>query len=205
MYKVFKQVIPQDTLSYLQDYTLFVKELTEFFQGKPKSNGSGKYWQGVDMASSLPLATDIQNQTLFDIYTSDWMFKLVTQFIPKPYLYNDQIVVKMPGEEFEFQSHTDNQFGPLKEDKTLVTQNFMMILDDFTQENGALKVRGTTQWQELLPKAGDIVMIEGNTPHYSGKNKSNKPRRVYLCHYADRQMGKDFQSGFYYQEFNGSS
>ncbi len=205
MYKIFEQAIPADTLSYLQDYTLFVKELTEFYQGQPKSNGSGKYWQGVDMASSLPLATDIQNQQLFEVYTSDWMFKLVTQFIPKPYLYNDQIVVKMPGEEFEFQSHTDNQFGPLKEDNTLVTQNFMMILDDFTQENGALKVRGTTKWHELLPKTGDIVMIEGNTPHYSGQNKSNKPRRVYLCHYADRPMGKDFQAGFYYQAFNGGS
>ena len=40
MYKIFEQVIPQDTLLYLQDWTLFTKEICEFYQGQPKANGS---------------------------------------------------------------------------------------------------------------------------------------------------------------------
>lgn len=202
MYKVFKQVIPQETLVYLQDWTLFTKEICEFYRGKPKANGSGVYWQGLDMASQCPLTTEQQNKKLFEVYTSQWMYDLVSQHIPKPYLFNDQIVVKLPGEHFDFSPHRDNQFGPLPDDANLVTQNFTLVLDDFTQENGALQVWENKQWHTLLPKAGDIIMIEGNTIHKSAANNSDKPRRVYICHYTDRPIGESFQKGFYNQPFS---
>ena len=202
MYKVFKQVIPQETLVYLQDWTLFTKEICEFYRGKPKANGSGVYWQGLDMASQCPLTTEQQNKKLFEVYTSQWMYDLVSQHIPKPYLFNDQIVVKLPGEQFNFSPHRDNQFGPLPDDANLVTQNFTLVLDDFTQENGALQVWENNQWHTLLPKAGDIIMIEGNTIHKSAANNSDKPRRVYICHYTDRPIGESFQKGFYNQPFS---
>jgi hypothetical protein len=202
MYKVFKQVIPQETLVYLQDWTLFTKEICEFYRGKPKANGSGVYWQGLDMASQCPLTTEQQNKKLFEVYTSQWMYDLVSQHIPKPYLFNDQIVVKLPGEQFNFSPHRDNQFGPLPDDANLVTQNFTLVLDDFTQENGALQVWENKQWHTLLPKAGDIIMIEGNTIHKSAANNSDKPRRVYICHYTDRPIGESFQKGFYNQPFS---
>ena len=202
MYKVFKQVIPQETLVYLQDWTLFTKEICEFYRGKPKANGSGVYWQGLDMASQCPLTTEQQNKKLFEVYTSQWMYDLVSQHIPKPYLFNDQIVVKLPGEQFNFSPHRDNQFGPLPDDANLVTQNFTLVLDDFTQENGALQVWENKQWHTLLPKAGDIIMIEGNTIHKSVANNSDKPRRVYICHYTDRPIGESFQKGFYNQPFS---
>lgn len=202
MYKVFKQVIPQETLVYLQDWTLFTKEICEFYRGKPKANGSGVYWQGLDMASQCPLTTEQQNKKLFEVYTSQWMYDLVSQHIPKPYLFNDQIVVKLPGEQFDFSPHRDNQFGPLPDDANLVTQNFTLVLDDFTQENGALQVWENKQWHTLLPKAGDIIMIEGNTIHKSAANNSDKPRRVYICHYTDRPIGESFQKGFYNQPFS---
>lgn len=202
MYKVFEQVIPQETLVYLQDWTLFTKEICEFYRGKPKANGSGVYWQGLDMASQCPLTTEQQNKKLFEVYTSQWMYDLVSQHIPKPYLFNDQIVVKLPNEQFNFSPHRDNQFGPLPDDANLVTQNFTLVLDDFTQENGALQVWENKQWHTLLPKAGDIVMIEGNTIHKSAANNSDKPRRVYICHYTDRPIGENFQKGFYNQPFS---
>ena len=202
MYKVFKQVIPQETLVYLQDWTLFTKEICEFYRGKPKANGSGVYWQGLDMASQCPLTTEQQNKKLFEVYTSQWMYDLVSQHIPKPYLFNDQIVVKLPGEQFNFSPHRDNQFGPLPDDANLVTQNFTLVLDDFTQENGALQVWENKQWHTLLSKAGDIIMIEGNTIHKSAANNSDKPRRVYICHYTDRPIGESFQKGFYNQPFS---
>lgn len=201
MYKIFEQVIPQDTLLYLQDWTLFTKEICEFYQGQPKANGSGVYWQGLDMASQCPLTTELQNKKLFEVYTSQWMYDLVTQFIPEPYLFNDQIVVKSPNEALEFQPHRDNQFGPLPDEADLVTQNFTLVLDDFTTENGALQVWENKQWHTLLPKTGDIVMIEGNTIHKSAANKTDKPRRVYICHYTDRPMG-NFKEGFYNQPFS---
>ena len=202
MYKIFEQAIPQETLTYLQEWTLFTKELCESYQGKSKANGSGIYWQGLDMASQLPLATEQQNQKLFEVYTSQWMYNLVVQFIPKPYLFNDQIVVKSPNEQFDFQPHRDNQFGPLPNEPDLVTQNFTLVLDDFTEENGALQVWENKQWHTLLPKAGDIIMIEGNTIHKSAANNSDKPRRVYICHYTDRPIGESFQKGFYNQPFS---
>jgi len=130
------------------------------------------------------------------------MYDLVSQHIPKPYLFNDQIVVKLPGEQFNFSPHRDNQFGPLPDDANLVTQNFTLVLDDFTQENGALQVWENKQWHTLLPKAGDIIMIEGNTIHKSAANNSDKPRRVYICHYTDRPIGESFQKGFYNQPFS---
>ncbi len=202
MYKVFEQAIPEETLEFLRAWTLETKELCRPHQGKSKPNGSGVYWRGLDMASQLPLATAAQNQKLFEVYTSRWMYDIVKQEIPTPHLFNDQIVVKLPGEQFDFSPHRDNQFGPLPNDPNLLTQNFTLVLDDFTTENGALQVRQSGKWHQLLPKAGDIIMIEGNTIHMSSPNKSNKPRRVYICHYTDRPVGKGFQQGFYHQPFH---
>lgn len=201
MHWIFKQVIPQETLQYLQEYTLEVKALIEQHAGQAKANGSGTYWKGLDMASQLPLATQAQNERLYGVMTSDWMYSLVKQYLDKPYLFNDQIVVKMPQEEFNFQPHRDNQFGPLPDDTTLSTFNFMLILDDFTPQNGAIQVMESNTWYTLYPKAGDILMIEGNTLHASGPNRSDQPRRVYLCHYTDRPLGEGFQQGYYSTPF----
>ena len=126
---------------------------------------------------------------------------LITEFIPEPYFFNDQIVVKQPHESFLFEEHRDNQYGPYPNDKTLVTINCMLILDDYTDENGAIKVDGKT----LYPKTGDILLIEGNTLHSSNNNNTDNPRRAYICVYSDRPIGKDFQKGFYYHKFDDNS
>ena len=76
----------------------------------------------------------------------------------------------------------------------------MLILDDFTKENGAISVLDD-EWITLYPKVGDILMIEGNTYHSSKINLSNQPRRAYLCVYSNKSMGKNFQRGFYYEKF----
>lgn len=101
-------------------------------------------YTGKDLTwlANVQLTTEQQNKKLFEVYTSQWMYDLVSQHIPKPYLFNDQIVVKLPGEQFNFSPHRDNQFGPLPDDANLVTQNFTLVLDDFTTENGALPSMG---------------------------------------------------------------
>lgn len=197
-YNIIENIVPNDIVEYLQEYTLEVKRRIKPFEGKPKSNGSGTFWKGLDMASSCELSSDEENQKLYDIYTSKFMYDIITPYIPTPYLFNDQIVVKEPYEEFAFEPHRDNQYGPFPNDKDLLTINCMLVLDDFTEENGAISVLDD-EWITLYPKKGDILMIEGNTFHSSKINLSNHPRRAYLCVYSNKSIGKDFQQGFYYE------
>ena len=199
-YKLIENIIPFDIVEYLQSYTLKVKERIKEYEGKPKSNGSGIYWKGLDMASSCDLSSDEENKKLYDIYTSKFMYDIITPYIPTPYLFNDQIVVKEPYEEFSFEPHRDNQYGPFPNDEELLTINCMLVLDDFTEKNGAISVLDD-EWITLYPKVGDILMIEGNTYHSSKINLSNQPRRAYLCVYSNKSMGKNFQRGFYYKKF----
>ena len=199
-YKLLKNVVPNHYCEYLQEYTLELKKRTSEVLGKQKSNGSGIYWRGLDMASSCDLSSDEENQKLYDIYTSKFMYDIITPYIPNPYLFNDQVVVKEPNENFVFESHYDNQHGPTPGDKSLVTINCMIVLDDFTDENGAIVVMDT-DWIRLYPKVGDILMIEGFTSHRSFKNNSDDIRRAYLCVYSNKPIGKGFKSGFYYNNF----
>jgi len=199
-YKLLKNKIPNDVVEYLQNYTLTVKDKISKVIGQPKKNGCGSFWRGLDMASSLELVSDEENKKLYDVYTSKFMYDIITEYIPSPYLFNDQIVVKEGGEEFEFGEHFDNQFGPTPDDKDLLTINCMLVLDDFTDENGAIEVYDD-EWIRLYPKVGDILMIEGFTLHRSFKNNTDKPRRAYLCVYSNKSIGKNFQKGFYYEQF----
>ena len=80
----------------------------------------------------------------------------------------------------------------------------MLVLDDFTKENGAIKVYNEG-WLTLYPEKGDILLVEGNTLHSSEKNISDYPRRAYLCVYSNKSIGKDFQNGFYYERFKKNS
>jgi hypothetical protein len=199
-YKIIKNIVPELIISFLQEYTLELKSRLDVNTLENKNIGSGTYWKGIDMASSFPLATSKENLKLFNVYTSRLMYNIITEYIPSPYLFNDQIVVKMPGEDFQFEPHFDNQFGPSPEDKDLITINCMLVLDDFTDNNGAIRVFDN-EWITLYPKKGDILMIEGNTLHASSNNNSDLPRRAYLCVYSNKSIGKDFQKGFYYETF----
>ena len=153
------------------------------------------------MASKCEAMSGLENKKLFDIYTSKFMYDIITPHIPNPFLFNDQIVVKEPYENFDFEPHRDNQYGPYPFDETLVTINCMLVLDDFTPENGFIQVYDNNEWISLFPEKGDVLLINGNTLHKSRKNKTDKPRRAYLCVYSDRPIGKGFQNGFYYERF----
>ena len=52
----------------------------------------------------------------------------------------------------------------------------------------------------ILANAGDIVIIDGNTPHTSTPNTSSKIRALYACVYSSHPIGK-FKSGFYNEKF----
>ena len=199
-YDILENKIPSDVIDYLQSYTMIVKERLVPQIGKDKEVGSGIYWKGLDMASMASICTDDENYKLFNVYTSKFMYDVITDYIPEPYLFNDQIVVKLPHEDMKFEPHYDNQYGPFPNDKELVTINCMLILDDYTDENGAIKVFDE-RWITLYPKIGDILLIEGNTLHSSENNNSDYSRRSYICVYTNKSIGKGFQQGFYHEQF----
>ena len=81
----------------------------------------------------------------------------------------------------------------------------MIVLDNIDDDNGGFKVknRNTLQWDDLKLLQGDVLVMDGNTFHQSGKNNSNLPRRVYIGHYSTEPIGKNFQKGYYYKRFYG--
>lgn len=182
-YEILRGVIPFDSLEKAQKATLELKEwlLENNLVGKKSALGTGTYWKGIETASRI-------SPTLHELYTSDFMKSIVSKYMSEAYYYNDQVVVKMPKEPFAFGKHYDNQFAP----EGLHQVNFMWILDDITPESGGFKV-------EDVPvdlKAGDILVLDGNTVHASGINFTEKPRRAWACVYTTTPSNyKKFFSG----------
>ena len=149
--------------------------------GKEKPLGSLKYWKGLDMAS------EDSNMSLFDkdylkmVSTSEIYSRIAFEFLDDVYLFNDQLVTKMPKEDFDFEPHQDGAFniGPEFDNLTI-----MIILDDFTKENGTIECYDK-DWKTLYPKSGDIIILNGTTLHRSSKNKSELPRSTYILHYTN--------------------
>ena len=182
-YEILKDILPQDYLEKARKATLELKEwlLENDLVGKKSNLGTGKYWKGIETASRI-------SPVLHELYTSDFMKSIVSEYMSEAYYYNDQVVVKMPKEPFAFMPHYDNQFAP----DNLHQINFLWILDDITPESGGFKIEDTSV--EL--KAGDILVLDGNTVHASGLNFTDKPRRVWACVYTTTDPDvKNFFSG----------
>ena len=209
-----KNVIPPNLLKISQVETLHMKNhlVKKGVIGLQRYDaGTGQWWGGIEMASSL-------NSRLLKCYTDNFMYDLSSYYLntQNVFLFNDQVVVKLPNEEFQFNEHFDNQYGPdLHESRNGIykTINFSWILDDFTDESGTLELCNTSngEWEKLYPKTGDIIAIEGNTLHRSSENRSNKPRRLYACVYSTKNIGDYHRNpehelpnfvGFHTQNFN---
>jgi hypothetical protein len=150
----------------------------------------------------IPCAGQFSRE-LSKLYTSELMLEMSSKFLGDDvYLFNDQIVMKNPMEEFVFEEHYDNQYIT-GIDPNIHTVNICWILDDFTDENGTLEVQNKddNQWIKLYPKRGDAVVINGYTYHRSGKNNSNKARGLYACVYADALVN---DIGRYNEKFIGT-
>ena len=150
-------------------------------------------WKGISCAGKF-------DQTLFSIYTNSTMKYIARQILgDKVYLFNDQMVIKLPHDTLRFDPHYDNQFGP-NSDGSIHTVNLCCILDDINEDNGGLEVQNQDdgQWVKLSPNKGDIVAIHGNTYHRSFRNNTNASRGLYACVYADSPI--HFKQ-FYTQEF----
>ena len=174
-YKVLKNVIPSTYLKIAQKETLRLKTwlLKENLLGTRSELGTGIYWRGIETAGRL-------SRALKQMYESPFMLELVREELGDTfYMYNDQVVVKMPKEPFAFEPHRDNQYG---QDTTghFKTLNFTWILDD--QKD--IRVMDGMVWLQPELEAGDILILDGNQIHCSGYNNSDKPRRNWCCVYS---------------------
>ena len=195
-----KNVISKPLLAHTRYNAIALAKHYRQFEGQPRDNGSGIFWKGLEMASTL-------QPMLFESYTHKDMLHIARMYleIDEPYLFNDQVVVKLPGDKFSFDPHFDNQYGPnpkgaLKgEFKTI---NCCQILTNMPEETGPLSCFNVeTNKYELLPaEAGDIVIIDGNTLHTSTENNSDKIRALYACVYSTHPIG-NFDKGYYNEKF----
>jgi hypothetical protein len=184
-YIVIDNVVPIDLIDECKDECLSIRNSNEA--------------QIISVASFL-------SPKLFTYYTSDFMYDIATKLLETDniYLFNDQIVIKLPDENFEFEKHTDNAYGPHNElalKGLFKTITCAWILDDFTIDNGPVSIlnKKTNDWDTPLPKKGDMVIWDGNTLHQSSINKSNKERAVWLCVYSTHDLSsfKPLNSNFF--------
>ena len=195
-----KNVIKPPLLSHTRYQSIALAKHYRQFEGQPRDNGTGIFWKGLEMASTL-------QPMLFESYTHKDMFHIAQAFlgVDEPYLYNDQVVVKFPLDEFTFEPHYDNEYGPNKEGALkgeFKTINCCQILTNMPIKSGPLRCyNNETQQYDVLPaKAGDIVVIDGNTLHSSTHNLSDKVRALYACVYSSHPIG-DHMQGFYNEKF----
>ena len=189
-YIVIPNSIPKDDVDKCKDICLSLKNsvIDNNLLGTEKNFGNSTYWRGIDVASYL------QN-SLYLYYTSDLMYDIAKNLLQTDtiYLFNDQIVAKLPNEDFDFPIHTDNEMGPnpeLAKSGGFKTITCAWVLDDFTIDNGPISILNneTNEWDTPLPKKGDIVVWDGNTLHKSSLNISNKERVVWLCIYSTHNL-----------------
>ena len=195
-----QNVIEPTLLARTRYLAINLKKQFQSFEGQPRRNGSGVFWKGLEMASTL-------NEQLYPIYTSPIMLELAQTYLEmdNPFLFNDQVVVKLPKEDFVFAPHFDNQYGvdpvgALRGD--FQTVNFCQILTNMPLETGPLSClnKSTNEWEVLPAKAGDIIAIDGNTLHSSTANTSDKIRALYACVYSSAPIGI-FERGYYNVRF----
>lgn len=207
-YVILENIIPLKYLQAARKVTLELKQylIDNGLIGTEKEFGAPFYWSGIDMAGML-------SNELYEMYTSGFMYDIASMYLEAdPYLFNDQIVVKMPDEDFEFSPHYDNQYGPDPEgalNGTFKTITCAWILDDFTELNGpiSLQNKNTEKWVTPLPKAGDIMIWDGNVIHKSGINRDINSRRIWLNVYSTVNMSTVAPGfhNFYTTKFDGNT
>lgn len=200
-YLHLKQVIPKEIVDETRFRAIQLSKKYKPLFGEPRHNGSGRFWKGFELASTL-------DPNMWKLYTAPFMLDIVKTYLETdtPYLFNDQVVVKFPGEDFYFGEHFDNQFGPYVEDALsgkIKTINCCWILTNMPKETGPISCKNvSTGKYELLPaQAGDIIIIEGNTLHKSEHNTSDKVRALYACVYSSHAIGENFDKGYYHEKF----
>jgi len=160
-------------------------------------------WLGFGCASYF-------SNTLYNFYTCKKFYDL-SRFIlgDEVYLFNDELVVKYPNDQFEFKPHFDNWFGPNRDNK-IHTVNCYVVLDDITLDNGGIYILDTDKYKDPLKdidhtgfinkpidtkfkknmylKKGDVLAVKGSTWHGGGINTSKQVRAAYACVFTEKPL-----------------
>lgn len=189
-WKLIPNVLSAIEVKQLRHIALKGKELVLKHNKTKKNNGSVKYWRGLDMASKDTNLHKYYRSYLNITIHSERYTKIASEYLNPLYLFNDQLVTKLPDENFSFDIHYDNQFD-IGDDYNGIT--LMLILDDFTDLNGTIQCY-EDEWVTLYPKRGDIVVLNGTTKHRSSINRSKDSRSTYILHYTDGFINPRFHS-----------
>lgn len=207
-FTILKNAIPKEYLDIARKEVILLDlwRWDNNIQGD-KDFGNGIWWKGFDMATKF-------SPKLMEMYKSSFMYELATAFHKSKdvYFYNDEIVTKYPQERNHFFMHTDREFGPVLEDTTdgdchLI--NFYWMLDYVGPDSGVICLQDINEkrtfeecrdigdnetppgekWEEAYCNAGDILVFNGDTLHYSKTNRTNNVRRAWATQYTDRPIG----------------
>ena len=90
-----KDIVPSKVISPTRRIAINLKRDKISELGKPREHGTGTYWRGIEMASKL-------EEALFFTYIHPCMQQIVPVFLNTKtiYLFNDQVVVKLPKEDY---------------------------------------------------------------------------------------------------------
>ena len=208
-YCTLENIIPEDYLKIAREEVILLDlwRWDNNIEGT-KDFGNGIWWKGFDMATKF-------SPKLESLYKSKFMWELATSFHDSEdiYFYNDEIVTKYPKEGCSFFLHTDNEFSPdpiSAEQGEYRMINFYWIMDDVHEHGGEINFqhidaeRPTEEnyylsskdeippgdnWEWLYPKAGDIVVFDGNCFHYSIANSTERVRRHWANQYTSKPVG----------------
>ena len=94
-------------------------------------------WSGIYCAGNF-------DYRLFQSYTSPTMKNLAREILgDEVYLFNDQIVIKLPNDRLRFEPHKDNQYGP-NSDGSIHTSICRGYLTTLQKRTALLKYRTKT-------------------------------------------------------------
>ena len=179
-----KNFVPEFVVKELRERAIKWRNWVEPKVGTPCKYGGPVHWKGLGCAG-------MYDEYLMEFYRHEIMEELSSELLntKNVWLYNDQIVVKLPNDNFKFEPHTDNSVGG-NSNEGKNTVNICVILDNFTDENGTLEIFNKNDGEKVrvYPKAGDVVAIHGDTPHQSEPNNTENPRCLYACVYSSEQL-----------------
>jgi hypothetical protein len=192
---LIKNIIPLKVISEIREKGIYLRNWVDERLGQPSKYGSPTYWRGLGCAG-------MYDEYLMKFYKSDLMFQVASELLDTEeiWLFNDQIVIKLPKDNFGFEPHYDNQFGGENKSKLIHTVNIGVVLDDYDDQNGTLEMFNELdqKWIKIYPKKGDLVAINGNTLHKSSPNMSDNARGLYACVYSEKQINLD---NYYKEKF----
>lgn len=182
---LIENAIPKNIIESIHEKGLELRKWVEDKIGLPCNFGPPTHWKGIACAG-------MYDSFLLDFYKSNLMTGIASRLLESKefYFFNDQIVFKLPNDDFEFHAHRDNEYGNENKDGSIHTVNMGVALTDFTDENGTLEIfdEQEVEWVKTYPSAGDIIAINGETYHRSQPNTSQEPRGLYACVYSVNQI-----------------